>query len=110
MYRNKKNILNKIYKIKLKKLMASSTVSLDAGLILFVEHLKYLRSYLALKNTIDVEYEAIKTDVMILSTAIAEFDAYKNAKEKTQKIFHWNNFCDFIKLNMGEWLLLNDSI
>lgn len=107
MHRNSRNMLNKIYKKKLKQLMSSNTAELDVGLILLVEHLKYLRSSLVLKNTAD---KTVKTDIMILSTAIAEFYAYKNATEKTQKIFHWNNFCDFIKLNMEEWLVLNDSI
>ena len=37
---------------------------------------------------------------MTLNAAIEEFEAFR----KNQKDFHWNNFCEFVKLNMKEWL------
>jgi hypothetical protein len=42
--------------------------------------------------------------------ATAEFDAYKNNTEQEKKDFHWNNFCELVKLNTGEWLIPNDTI
>ena len=52
----------------------------------------------------------IKTKITTLTTAIAEFDAYKASQNSAKKVFHWNNFCELIKLNMEEWLKVNDSI
>ena len=71
----------------------------DSGLILFVEHLKYLRDfYLVTQGSINA--------ATTLNAAIEEFEAYCD----TLKDFHWNNFCEHIKLNMKEWLAINDSI
>ena len=44
--------------------------------------------------------------IISINTAIEEFEAYK----KTQKDFHWKNFCELVKLNMKEWLEANDSV
>ena len=70
-----------------------------SGLLLFVEHLKYLRDiYIITQQPVDL--------IATLNAAIDEFDAY----QKTQKEFHWNNFCEFVKSNMKEWLITNDSV
>ena len=71
----------------------------DSGLALFVEHLKYMRDVYILT-------QKSSGNIATLNAAIEEFEAYC----KTQKDFHWNNFCEFIKLNMREWLVINDSI
>ena len=91
--------LNKAYTKRFKQLNKSILVAENSGLIVFVEHLRYLRDtyILTLQST-----EAIAT----LNAAIEEFEAYR----KTKKEFHWNNFCEFLKQNMKEWLAINDSV
>ena len=80
--------------------------------IIFAEHLKYLRDYLLVKTTVErVEPdETASSKVASLIMATAEFDAYKNNIDHEKKTFHWNNFCELLKLNMGEWLIPNDTI
>ena len=71
----------------------------DAGLITFVEHLRYLRDlYIVTQQTTD--------SIATLNAAVEEFEAYADSKKE----FHWNNFCEFVRLNMKEWLAVNDSI
>lgn len=92
------NKLNKAY-IKRFKQLNKNILTANYGLTVFVEHLKYLRdNYIITQKST----EAIAS----LNAAIEEFDAYK----QTQKEFHWQNFCAFIKLNMEEWLANNDSV
>ena len=110
MEKNKKIRLNKAYKQQLKTLAASSTENSRAGLMFFAEHLKYLRDCLILTDIHNIEQEPVKTNLATITTALAEFYAYQRSEDATQKSFHWNNFCDFVKLNMEEWLMLNDSI
>ena len=102
------NQLNKAYSKRFKQInkhllakRESNMIVLasDSSLMLLVEHLKYLRDiYLITQESTDT--------VTTLNAAIEEFEAYI----KTQKDFHWNNFCEFLKLNMKEWLVANDSI
>lgn len=85
------------------------------GLHLFVEQLKYLRDSLIIKSLDKAEedpFEETTPDSKITSlvVAISEFEMYQNSEEKDKKVFHWNNFCEFIKLNMQEWLAPNDTI
>ena len=95
------NQLNKAYVKRFKQLnkdILTVTVK-ESGLPLFVECLKYLRdTYIITQKST----EAIAS----LNVAIEEFEAYR----KTQKEFHWHNFCEFVKLNMKEWLAVNDSV
>lgn len=93
-------VFNNINKSLLaKKENGITTLSSDAGLVLFVEHLRYLRDiYIITQQSTD----AIAT----LNAAIEEFEEYALTKEE----FHWNNFCEFVKLNMKEWLTTNDSV
>ena len=96
---NKINQLNKVYSNRFKQLNKCILTSNDSGLSIFVEHLKYLRDVKIITQ------ESVNT-VATLNAAIEEFEAFK----KTQKDFHWNNFCEFIKVNMKEWLVANDSV
>lgn len=80
------------------------------GLILFVEYLKYLANCMTYSQTKNMTDEYTKTSISSIFIAIAEFEAYSSSITKTQKVFHWNNFCELIKLNMEEWLDFNDSI
>lgn len=107
---NKKSKLKKAYTCSLKTLIKTESNNAELGLGLFAWHLKFLRDNLILNNVYDIETEPVKTCLATLNTALAEFSAYLNAPDKTQKTFHWNNFCDFVKFNMEEWLELNDSV
>ena len=96
---NKIKMLNKAYKKRFKKLNKTMPAAADSGLLMFIEHLKYLRDlYIITHKTTTV--------IASINAAIVEFEAYK----KSQKEFHLNNFCEFIKLNIKEWLMANDSI
>lgn len=77
-----------------------------AGIVLFVEHLKYMRDIYILSNSNISENTSLAT----LIVAIDEFEAYLASEDNKQKTFHWKNFCEFLKLNMEEWLVLNDPI
>ena len=91
--------LNRAYIKRFKQLNKNILAAEDSGLLIFVEHLRYLRDIyiLTLQST-----DTIAT----LNAAIVEFEAYRN----TKKDFHWNNFCEFLKQNMKEWFAVNDSV
>lgn len=95
------NQLNKAYTKRFRQLNKDilAVTMQDSGLTFFVEGLKYLRdTYIIVQKPVEI--------VASLNAAIEEFEAYK----KTKKEFHWNNFCEFVKLNMKEWLAANDSV
>lgn len=96
---NKINQLNKAYLNRFKQLNKNILNEKDSGLIIFVEYLKYLRD-------INIVKQKSTNAIATLNAAIEEFEAFR----KNKKDFHWNNFCEFVKLNMKEWLVLNDSI
>lgn len=100
--------LEAAYKKKTKIL--SSELNKDTGISLFINHLKYIRDSVVIKQHVDLEQEPVKTTLATLMAAIAEFEASKRAVDAQQKNFHWNTFCDFVKFNMEEWLILYDSI
>ena len=79
----------------------------NAGLLLFVEHLKYLKDLMIIESLND---EVNQVKLATINTAIAEFDAYQACRDARNKVFHWNNFCELLKQNMEEWLGINDSI
>ena len=96
---NEVKLLNKAYTKRFKQLNKNILASEDAGLLVFVEHLSYLRdAYIMALGSVDT--------IATLNAAIEEFEAYK----KTKKDFHWNNFCEFLKHNMKEWLAVDDSV
>ena len=103
-------ILNKLrgaYNKRLTKINKTAIKDSKAGLIFFIEHLKYLRDTAIVKT---VPGEDLKGAVNTIAVAIDEFEAYQNSSDPKQKDFHWKNFCEFTKLNMEEWLVLNDPI
>lgn len=96
---NEVKLLNKAYTKRFKQLNKNILASEDAGLIVFVEHLRYLRdAYIIALGPVDT--------IATLNAAIEEFEAFK----RTKKDFHWNNFCEFLKQNMKEWLAVNDPV
>ena len=92
--------INKAYAKKLNKVN---------GLNHFIEYLKYLRDSIVIKTGSAKALECNSAAVALIVT-LNEFDAYKNSKEEKQRKFHWDNFWEFVKLNMEEWLVLNDSV
>ena len=74
-------------------------ITANTGLLVFIESLKYMRDiYTIAQKSVDT--------ISTLNAAIEEFEAYTT----TKKEFHLNNFCEFVKLNMEEWLATNDSV
>ena len=91
--------LNKAYTKRFKQLNKNILATEDAGLIVFVEHLRYLRdAHIIALGSVDI--------IATLNATIEEFEAFR----RTKKDFHWNNFCEFLKQNMKEWLAINDSV
>ena len=91
--------LNKAYIKRFKLLNKNILTKNNFGLVFFIEYLRYLR---------DTSILTQKTNetAATLNAAIEEFEAYI----RTNKDFHWNNFCEFVRLNMKEWLTVNDSV
>ena len=96
--------LSKVYNKRIKTLSKNCFESKNTGILLFIEHLKYIRDTLILESQ-----EPTSAKVATLVAAIAEFEAYKKSAG-SQRTFHWNNFCELLKHNMEEWLESNDSI
>ena len=90
---NEIKLLIKSYTKRFKQLNKNVLATNDAGLIIFVEHLKYLRD-------ISIITQKPAEQVIALNTAIEEFAAFKQNNEDA----HWANFCYLIKLHMKEWL------
>ena len=91
--------LNKAYLKRFKFLTKNVLTENSFGLGFFVEYLKYLR---------DISIITYKSNEIVatLNAAIEEYEAYCT----TSKDFHWDNFCEFVRLNMREWLAINDSV
>ena len=101
--------LNKAYSNRFDFLQKSIIINKEAGLVLFVEYLKYLRD-LTVLNEYNKNLEHSEEKITSIMAAIAEFDAYKKTQESQQKTFHWNNFCELFKQNMEDWLKIDDSV
>lgn len=99
--------LNKAYEKRLKALNKEFFKDNKTGLFLYIEYLKYLRDSFILDSYKD---DRDKLKVAALNAAIAEFYAYDESEAEEVKCFHWNNFCELMRLNMEEWLASNDSV
>jgi hypothetical protein len=95
--------LNKAYEKRLETLNKEFFKDNKTGLFLYAEYLKYLRDTFIIND-------ADKLKIATLNAAVAEFYAYNNSEVEDVKHFHWNNFCELMRLNMEEWLASNDSI
>jgi len=100
---NIKTRLRKAYTKRLNAINKNFFEDTNYGLTVFVEHLKFKRDSLILQQKNGAQLAS-------LTTAIAEFEAFQICEENKQKEFHWNNFCDFVRLNREEWQALNDSV
>jgi hypothetical protein len=103
---NRNKSLTKAYNKRAKQLTKTFTADKAAGLLLFVEHLRFMRDNLIIGPESPEAVEQIAT----LVATVAEFEAYNSSDNQEQKTFHLNNFCELVKLNIGEWLVQNDSI
>jgi hypothetical protein len=125
--------LKKAYKARLKILTNKEFLGdLGASVLVFVEQLKYLRDTVIVDSTdapiesvellepfTEFDEQPIKQEesddfeeeaLAALIIAVAEFEAYQNSVDMTQKDFHFNNFWEFVKTNIDGWLTLNDTI
>lgn len=129
--------LKRAYKTRLKVLNNKKFLGdLGNSILILVEQLKYLRDTLIIestpvKNTPDepiepfvefTEYNDSKKEnpdddfnmeddiITTLIVAIAEFEAYQDSVEDTQRTFHFNSFWELVKINIEEWLALNDTV
>lgn len=103
-----KQQLKKAYNKTLAHLQKSFFKDNSAGLLLFAEYLRYLRDCTILTAT-EAEPD-LKIYTATIIAAVAEFDAYRHSTDHQQKSFHWNNFCELVKQNMEDWLIINDSV
>jgi hypothetical protein len=99
--------INRYYYKKTKLLNKDFFKNQKVCLRLFVEHLKYIKTSMLLSRDND---KHVTSAISAITAAIAEFEAYEECTDRTKQIFHWNNFCELVKLNMGEWLTFNDSV
>ena len=95
MKKDKITQLNTTYSKRLENMAALGISNKDMGLDFLAEHLRYLRDSLVIKNISSLEQEPVKTNIALLASAIAEFDAYQGTQEITQKTFHLNTFLIF---------------
>lgn len=97
----------KLYNIYNKKLKQNANYLFEnnkAGLMSFAEYLRFLRDCIILSTKADTATAAT------ITMAVAELDAYLGCTDSSKSLFHWNNFCELIRLNMEEWLKINDSV
>lgn len=93
--------LNKAYAKRLLQVDKDlqSKIAAAFGLQTIIERLKYLR------DTYIITHKSTDT-IATLNAAIEELEAYIATKRE----FHWDNFCEFARLNAREWLVTNDSV
>ena len=124
--------LKKAYNSRLKLLNDKKFLEdIGAGVLILVEKLRYLRDRLIIEDTgAEPEPEVFEDPfaefsdnpipeepaepecdcITALILALAEFDAYQQCEDATQRTFHFNAFWEFVQINMEEWLALNDSV
>jgi hypothetical protein len=103
--------LERAYTKKFKKLGENFFTNKETGLIFFAEYLRYFRDFLVISLNTDLnKQEALKLEIATLATAIAEYDEYKVCQDEAKRVFHWDNYCELVKINMEGWLDLVDSI
>lgn len=104
--------LKNAYKKRSKQLNKKFTDRSDTGLLLFVEHLKYLRDCLILKTTLETSESFPEADLAMtaITVAVAEFEAYQKSEDEVQKDLHLNSFWELVKINIKGWTALNDTI
>lgn len=99
--------IDKAYSSRVNALTKNFTVDSNIGLNILVEQLKYIRDSLIIKASHNKEFN---TKISSLIVAVNEFEAYQKSTEYSQKVFHLNNFFEFVKLNMEDWLKINDTV
>jgi hypothetical protein len=125
--------LKKAYNTRLKLLNDKKFLEdVGAGILILVEKLRYLRDRLIVeeacitesepevfedpfaefseKTVLEEPLEAECDIITSLILALAEFDAYQQCNDEKQRDFHFNAFWELVKINMEEWLALNDTV
>ena len=98
-------LLNKAYKQGIDSFYNTFFTDKEAGLRLFVDHLRYHRDFYTITATTSIDKDImLQTKVSTIAAAVAEFDAYDSCCEVDEKSFHLNNFFEIIKQNVEEWL------
>ena len=125
--------LKKAYNARLKLLNDKKFLEdVGTGVLILVEKLRYLRDRIIIEDigANDVEHEVLEDPfaefaepsateelnepdddiVASLILALAEFEAYQQCEDMKQRNFHFNAFWELVKINMEEWLALNDTV
>ena len=103
--------LERAYSKRFKVLSKDFFNNKETGLIFFTEYLRYFRDFLVISPTGNLsKQEALKFKITTITTALAEYDEYVACQDEAKKVFHWNNFCELVKLNMEGWLELLDTV
>lgn len=103
--------LERAYTKKFKKLGKDFFSNKKTGLIFFVEYLRYLRDFIVISLGANLnKQDMLQLKIATLNAAIAEYDEYEICQDEAKRSFHWNNYCELVKLNMEGWLDLIDSI
>lgn len=127
---------NKLYKNYNKILLEdhkANVKAFDNCLTYFIDYLKFLRDHLVIESD-PIPSEPVDIRILSITAAIDEYDEYLNCAAKyftvkggqikklidgtdeevsekfmTEKLFHWNNFWDLVKLNIESWGNLDAS-
>ena len=95
----------------------------------FVDYLKFMRDYYILTEPLVLDSEEENLKIATIATAISAYEPYRNCEHKyygfdgakviykipgtceevqqqynKEKIFHWNNFWNLVRLNMEDWM------
>lgn len=107
---NRNKQLEKIYRKKFSTLYKTFYQDTTVGLKLFIEYLRYLSKLITCDINDEDSIQKTLAKLSIITITIAEYEAYEKETNEKQKLFHWNNFCEMLKQNMGEWLIVNDTV
>ena len=100
-------MLRKAYTKRANNLSKSFCDNNSAGLLLFIESLKFIRDCFIIDS---ISHGENDTRLAVVATAIAEFDAYMSCDSENKKSFHLDNFCELTKIVMEELLEFNDTV
>lgn len=103
--------------------------SLTNPMSYFVDYLKFMRDYYILTEPLVQDSGEENLKIATIATAVSEYEQYQNCEHKyygvdgakviykipgtqeevqqqynKEKIFHWNNFWNLVRLNMEDWM------
>lgn len=108
---------------------ATNFKSLTNPMSYFVDYLKFMRDYYILTEPLVLESGEENLKIAAIATAVSEYEQYQNCIHKyygfdgaqviyktaasseevqkqynKEKMFHWNNFWNLVRLNMEDWM------